>query len=106
MSTDVETKPALSNKKNNLKCERSLRDYPFKKRKLYDCSSVSNSNSDRGISNDGNCSSHTKGYKEDASNYTPTGSFSELLFTQITKQTSVVWLENSYFCVALDDICI
>ncbi|XP_019178710.1 PREDICTED: telomere repeat-binding protein 5-like isoform X2 [Ipomoea nil] len=65
------TKPALGNKKNNLKSERSLRDYPFKKRKLYDCSSVSNSNSDRAISNDGNCSSHTKGYNGDASNYTP-----------------------------------
>nr|GMD20306.1 telomere repeat-binding protein 5-like isoform X1 [Ipomoea batatas] len=70
-NADVETKPALGNKKNNLKCERSLRDYPFKKRKLYDCSSASNSNSDRAVSNEGNCSSHTKGYNEDASNYTP-----------------------------------
>ncbi|KAL0390226.1 UNVERIFIED_CONTAM: Telomere repeat-binding protein 5 [Sesamum calycinum] len=41
------------NRKNNIKRQRSMRDYPFKKRKLYDCSSVSNS--EEGISSDGIC---------------------------------------------------
>ncbi|KAK4441090.1 Telomere repeat-binding protein 5 [Sesamum alatum] len=41
------------NRKGNFKCERSMRDYPFKKRKLYDCSS--GSNSDEGIDSDGIC---------------------------------------------------
>ncbi|CAA0824822.1 Telomere repeat-binding protein 2 [Striga hermonthica] len=34
-------------KDNNLKCQRPLRDYPFKKRKLYDCGSVPTS--DEGV---------------------------------------------------------
>ncbi|KAL2239560.1 telomere repeat-binding protein 2 [Sesamum indicum] len=41
------------NRKNNIKRQRSMRDYPFKKRKLYDCSSVSNS--EEGVSSDGIC---------------------------------------------------
>ncbi|KAL3653157.1 hypothetical protein CASFOL_002838 [Castilleja foliolosa] len=39
------------NKKNGFKWQRSLRDYPFKKRKLYDCGS--GCNSEEGISSDG-----------------------------------------------------
>ncbi|KAL0390429.1 UNVERIFIED_CONTAM: Telomere repeat-binding protein 5 [Sesamum calycinum] len=41
------------NRKNNFKRERSMRDYPFKKRKLYDCGS--GSNSDEGIDSQGIC---------------------------------------------------
>ncbi|KAL6524269.1 hypothetical protein OROGR_016703 [Orobanche gracilis] len=44
-----------STKKNGFKWQRSLRDYPFKKRKLYVCGSVNKSNSDKGVSSDGTC---------------------------------------------------
>ncbi|KAI3450375.1 hypothetical protein Pfo_007040 [Paulownia fortunei] len=50
-------------RKNSFKRQRSLRDYPFKKRKLYDCSSVSNS--DEGISNDGICGVPENGTNRD-----------------------------------------
>ncbi|GFP82318.1 telomere repeat-binding protein 5 [Phtheirospermum japonicum] len=47
------------NKKNGFKWQRSLRDYPFKKRKLYDCGS--GSNSDEGVSSDGAPENGTNG---------------------------------------------
>lgn len=46
--------------------ERSQRDFPFKKRKLYYCNSFSNSD---GGSSDGICSSPTKDLNRDASGY-------------------------------------
>nr|GMD64433.1 telomere repeat-binding protein 5-like isoform X1 [Ipomoea batatas] len=66
LNADVETRHAFDNSKNSFKHQRSLKDYPFKKRKLYDCSSVSIS--DVGIRNDGICSR----YNGDASSYTLT----------------------------------
>ncbi|KAK6163183.1 hypothetical protein DH2020_000047 [Rehmannia glutinosa] len=47
------------NRKNNFKRQRSLRDYPFKKRKLYDFSLVSNS--DEGISGNRICGAPENG---------------------------------------------
>ncbi|KAL6565072.1 hypothetical protein OROMI_016522 [Orobanche minor] len=44
---------SYSTKKNGFKWQRSLRDYPFKKRKLYDCGSVNKSNSEDGTDGDG-----------------------------------------------------
>lgn len=76
----METRHAFDNSKNSFKHQRSLKDYPFKKRKLYDCSSVSIS--DVGIRNDGICSR----YNGDASSYTltlPSGSFSSLISTYL-----------------------
>lgn len=64
-SNDSEMKPVYRNRKNCFKRQRSLRDYPFKKRRLYELSSVSNS--DEGISSDGRSSSPGKGFKEDGS---------------------------------------
>ncbi|PIN25313.1 hypothetical protein CDL12_01942 [Handroanthus impetiginosus] len=49
---DTERSNHLS-RKNSFKSQRSLRDYPIKKRKIYDCSSVSNS--DEGVSSDRIC---------------------------------------------------
>ncbi|KAL0418100.1 UNVERIFIED_CONTAM: Telomere repeat-binding protein 5 [Sesamum radiatum] len=51
-NTDTEICNYL-NRKTNFKRERSMRDYPFKKRKLYDCGS--GSNSDEGIDSQGIC---------------------------------------------------
>ncbi|CAA3009631.1 telomere repeat-binding 5 [Olea europaea subsp. europaea] len=48
------------NRNNSYKRKRSQRDYPFKKRKFFDCSSVSNS--DEGISSDGISSVPEYGY--------------------------------------------
>ncbi|KAL2471268.1 Telomere repeat-binding protein 5 [Abeliophyllum distichum] len=48
------------NRNNSYKRQRSQRDYPFKKRKFFDCSSVSNS--DEGISSDGICSVPENGF--------------------------------------------
>nr|GMD29080.1 telomere repeat-binding protein 5-like isoform X1 [Ipomoea batatas] len=45
---------------SSTKHQRSLRDYPYKKRKLYDCGLVGNS--DGGKSSDGMCTSLTRGY--------------------------------------------
>ncbi|XP_019159830.1 PREDICTED: telomere repeat-binding protein 5-like [Ipomoea nil] len=45
---------------SSFKHQRSLRDYPYKKRKLYDCGSVGNS--DGGKSSDGMCTSLARGY--------------------------------------------
>lgn len=50
MFTDAETTPDYGNRKNCYNCQRSVRDYPFKKRKLYDRCSLSNS--DGGLSSD------------------------------------------------------
>lgn len=47
---DVDFKPAYWNRKNSYKRLRSDRNYPFKKRKFFDCISVSNS--DEGISSE------------------------------------------------------
>ncbi|XP_059626594.1 telomere repeat-binding protein 5-like isoform X2 [Cornus florida] len=63
--TGAERKPAYRNRKNCYKRQRSQRDYPFKKRKLFDCSSVSNS--DGGISSEGISSLPGKGFSGDAS---------------------------------------
>ncbi|KAL6516449.1 hypothetical protein OROGR_019754 [Orobanche gracilis] len=46
---------SYSTKMNGFKWQRSLRDYPFKKRKLYDCGLVNKSKSDKGVSSDGTC---------------------------------------------------
>lgn len=51
------------NRKNGLKRQRSIRDYPFKKRKLYDCSSASNS--DESITGDGMFGVSENGANED-----------------------------------------
>ncbi|XAR60605.1 hypothetical protein NMG60_11034044 [Bertholletia excelsa] len=50
-NADSEIKPVCHNRNNYYKRQRSQRDYPFKKRKLYDSSSVSNS--DGGINGEG-----------------------------------------------------
>nr|ACH81293.1 putative double-strand telomere binding protein 2 [Carica papaya] len=49
-NTNVDFKPAYWNRKNSYKRLRSDRNYPFKKRKFFDCISVSNS--DEGISSE------------------------------------------------------
>ncbi|KAH6766148.1 TRF-like 2 [Perilla frutescens var. hirtella] len=58
------------NRKNAFKRQRSLRDYPFKKRKLYDCSSVSNS--DESITGDGMFELSENGTNEDGLGSGPT----------------------------------
>lgn len=58
------------NRKNGFKRQRSLRDYPFKKRKLYDCSSVSNS--DESITGDGMHGVSENGANEDGLGSGPT----------------------------------
>lgn len=68
------------NRKNGFKRQRSLRDYPFKKRKLYDCSSVSNS--DESVSGDGICRASENGINGDGLGFGPTlpgGNFSSRL---------------------------
>lgn len=57
-------------RKNGFKRQRSLRDYPFKKRKLYDCSSVSNS--DESITGDGMFRVSKNGANEDGLGSVPT----------------------------------
>ncbi|XP_057472616.1 telomere repeat-binding protein 5-like isoform X2 [Actinidia eriantha] len=59
-----ETKPVYHNRKICYKSQRSQRDYPFKKRKLYDHSSVSNY--DRGTSSKGMTTFLGKGFSCDA----------------------------------------
>ncbi|CAN4101799.1 unnamed protein product [Withania somnifera] len=61
-----ETRHVYQNRKNGYTSERSQRDFPFKKRKLYYCKSFSNSN---GESSDGICSSPTKDLNREASSY-------------------------------------
>ncbi|KAG5515277.1 hypothetical protein RHGRI_036350 [Rhododendron griersonianum] len=61
----AETKPGYHNRKNCYKRKRSLRDYPLKKRILYDGRSLSNS--DGGITSEGISSSPRKGFSCDAS---------------------------------------
>ncbi|CAK9139491.1 unnamed protein product [Ilex paraguariensis] len=63
-NNDTETKAVYHRKKSH-KQQRSQRDYPFKKRKLYFCSSVSNSDGE--ISSDGIASSPGKGSNGDTS---------------------------------------
>lgn len=58
------------NRKNCFKHQRSLRDYPFKKRKLFDCGSVSNS--DEGNSSDGLCTLPGNGTNGDGLSSGPT----------------------------------
>ncbi|KAG8387858.1 hypothetical protein BUALT_Bualt02G0064900 [Buddleja alternifolia] len=58
------------NRKNSLKSQRSLRDFPFKKRRLYDCSSVSNS--DEGVRSDRMCNVSENGTKGGGAEYGPT----------------------------------
>ncbi|KAK2996052.1 hypothetical protein RJ640_022169 [Escallonia rubra] len=57
-STDADLRPAYRSRRNFYHRQRSLRDYPFKKRKIYDHSSVSNSGG--GFSSDGMSSSPGK----------------------------------------------
>ncbi|KAM3376181.1 telomere repeat-binding protein 5 isoform X1 [Capsicum galapagoense] len=66
VNVDNETRHVYQNRKNDYTNERSQRDFPFKKRKLYYCNSFSNSN---GGSSDGICSSPTKDLSLDASGY-------------------------------------
>ncbi|KAF7120403.1 hypothetical protein RHSIM_Rhsim13G0081000 [Rhododendron simsii] len=61
----AETKPGYHNRKNCYKRKRSPRDYPLKKRILYDGHSLSNS--DGGITSEGISSSPRKGFSCDAS---------------------------------------
>ncbi|KAF5954211.1 hypothetical protein HYC85_007067 [Camellia sinensis] len=63
-NADSEIKPVYHNRKICYKHRRSQRDYPFKKRRLYDRSSVSNF---EGISSEGISSSPRKGFSCDAS---------------------------------------
>ncbi|GMP49336.1 hypothetical protein CsSME_00016356 [Camellia sinensis var. sinensis] len=63
-NADSEIKPVYHNRKICYKRRRSQRDYPFKKRRLYDRSSVSNF---EGISSEGISSSPRKGFSCDAS---------------------------------------
>lgn len=65
-NVDNETRHVYQNSKNGYTSERSQRDFPFKKRKLYYCNSFSNSN---GGSSDGIYSSPTKDLNRDASGY-------------------------------------
>uniref|UniRef100_A0A5B7AQG3 Putative telomere repeat-binding protein 5 n=1 Tax=Davidia involucrata TaxID=16924 RepID=A0A5B7AQG3_DAVIN len=62
---DAEINPVYRTRKNGYKRQRSQRDYPFKKRKFYDRSSVSNS--DGGICNEGISTSPGKGFSGVAS---------------------------------------
>ncbi|XP_057954935.1 telomere repeat-binding protein 5-like isoform X2 [Malania oleifera] len=62
---DGELKPIYRNRKTCNKRPRSQRNYPFKKRKLFDCSSASNS--DGGISSDSIPNLLDKGINGDAS---------------------------------------
>ncbi|OIT06729.1 PREDICTED: telomere repeat-binding protein 5-like [Nicotiana attenuata] len=62
---DSETRHVY-NRKNDYKSERSQRDFPFKKRKLYYCNSFSDSD---GGSSDRICSSPTKDINRDAAGY-------------------------------------
>ncbi|VFQ98206.1 unnamed protein product [Cuscuta campestris] len=73
-SADVETAKHDSSSDNNsvLNSGRSLRDYPFKKRKLYACSDASNS--DRGKTNDGIYSSNSNDGIEDQTVHEPSNS--------------------------------
>ncbi|XP_055830198.1 telomere repeat-binding protein 5-like isoform X2 [Solanum dulcamara] len=66
VNVDNETRHVYQNRKNGYMSERSQRDFPFKKRKLYYSNSFSNS--DVG-SSDGICSSPTKDLNRDASGY-------------------------------------
>lgn len=97
ISTDVES---------SFKHQRSLRDYPYKKRKIYDCGSVGNSDGGKSIdgmctsltrgyngvkSSNGLCTTPNEGYNGDASSYCltlPTGLFS---YPYITWQTPEVY---------------
>ncbi|GMP49328.1 hypothetical protein CsSME_00016350 [Camellia sinensis var. sinensis] len=63
-NADSEIKPVYHNRKICYKHRRSQMDYPFKKRRLYDRSSVSNF---EGISSEGISSSPRKGFSCDAS---------------------------------------
>ncbi|KAL3530765.1 hypothetical protein ACH5RR_010087 [Cinchona calisaya] len=63
--SDADIKNVYHNGKNDFKQQRSQRDYPFKKRKLYHCSSLSNS--DGGNCTDGMCKSPGKGSSGDPS---------------------------------------
>ena len=65
LSPDSEIKPVYHNKKTSYKRQRSQRDYPIKKRILYDRSSVSNF--DGGVSREGISSSPRKGFSFGAS---------------------------------------
>lgn len=62
---DAETKTVYRNRNNCYKRQRSLRDYPFKKRKLFDHGLEFNS--DDGISSDALYSSPVKGTSVDVS---------------------------------------
>lgn len=62
--SDAEIRQAYQSGKNG-KRQRSQRDYPFKKRKLYGYTSVSNA--EGGINSDGPCRSPRKGSSGDAS---------------------------------------
>ncbi|PSR86718.1 Telomere repeat-binding protein [Actinidia chinensis var. chinensis] len=64
-NADSEIKPVYHNKKTSYKRQRSQRDYPIKKRILYDRSSVSNF--DGGVSREGISSSPRKGFSFGAS---------------------------------------
>uniref|UniRef100_A0A0V0IPQ5 Putative telomere repeat-binding protein 5-like n=1 Tax=Solanum chacoense TaxID=4108 RepID=A0A0V0IPQ5_SOLCH len=66
ISPDNETRHVYQKRDNVYTSERSQRDFPFKKRKLYYCNSFSNSD---GGSSDGICSSPTKDLNRDASGY-------------------------------------
>ncbi|XP_059297635.1 telomere repeat-binding protein 5-like [Lycium ferocissimum] len=65
-NVDSETRHVYQNSKNGHTTERSQRDFPFKKRKLYYCNSFSNSD---GGSSDGICSSPAKDLNRDTSGY-------------------------------------
>ena len=62
---DSETKPVYHNRKTCYKRQRSQRDYPIKKRILYDRVSVSNF--DGGVSHENISSSPRKGFRFGAS---------------------------------------
>lgn len=66
VNVDNETRHVYQKRENVYTSERSQRDFPFKKRKLYYCNSFSNSD---GGSSDGICSSPTKDLNRDASGY-------------------------------------
>uniref|UniRef100_A0A3Q7GNU2 Telomere repeat-binding protein 1-6-like ubiquitin-like domain-containing protein n=1 Tax=Solanum lycopersicum TaxID=4081 RepID=A0A3Q7GNU2_SOLLC len=66
VNVDNKTRHVYQKRENVYMSERSQRDFPFKKRKLYYCNSFSNSD---GGSSDGICSSPTKDLNRDASGY-------------------------------------
>ncbi|KAJ8535578.1 hypothetical protein K7X08_023298 [Anisodus acutangulus] len=66
VNVDSETRHVYQNRKNGYTAERSQRDFPIKKRKLYYCNSFSNSD---GGSSDGISSSPTKDLNRDTSGY-------------------------------------